>query len=332
MPIPLTPSHAVQALKAAGDPSRLRILAILEEHDLSVTELVRVLAQSQPRVSRHLRVLVEAGLLRRHAEGTSAFYGVDRTSPMAIVVADLLACLDSSDAEIARDAERLTDIRTTRSQRATRYFEEVASSWDRMRSTHVPEADIEAALVDLLASRPRGELLDLGTGTGRMLEVAAPHIDRGVGIDTSRDMLAVARHKLEQQRLSHCHVRHGDVYNVDIPAGTVDTAVLHHVLHFLDDPERAIAEAARTLRPHGMLTIIDFAPHSMQTLRDDFQHARLGFADDEISAWCSAAGLGNISTRDFTPSQEGADVLTVTLWTATQRADAPTNYTLEVAS
>jgi len=327
----LTTTDAVQALKAAGDPSRLRILATLEHHDLSVGELVEVLAQSQPRVSRHLRVLVEAGLLRRHAEGTSAFYGIDRTSPIAAVVTDLLTQLDSSDPDITRDGERLMRIRNVRSQRATRYFEQVASDWDRVRSTHVPEADIEAALVDLLERRPRGEFLDLGTGTGRMLEVAAPHIDRGVGIDTSRDMLAVARHKLEQQRFSHCHVRHGDVYNVDLPSGGVDTAVFHHVLHFLNDPASAINEAARTLRPNGMLTIIDFAPHSIEMLRDEYEHVRLGFTEDEVSGWCSAAGLENISAMNFTPSQEGADVLTVTLWTAMQRADAHPSHTLEVA-
>lgn len=327
--LPVAP--AVQALKAAGDPSRLRILAILQHHELTVGELVDVVGQSQPRVSRHLKLLVEAGLLERHTEGTSAFYRLDRTSPLQGPIAELLHTLDPEDPDIERDAERLGRIRAARARRAAAYFEQVASNWDRMRSAHVPEEEIEAALIDLLSARAGGDFLDLGTGTGRILEIAAPHIRNGIGIDTSRDMLTVARDKLERQALHHCHVRHGDVYNLDLPAGTIDTAVLHHVLHFLDDPALAIAEAARTLRPRGQLTVVDFAPHGIEALRHDYEHIRLGFAHDEVATWCTDAGLEDVTATDFTPRDRGADVLTVTLWTATQRADAPGTYTLEVA-
>jgi ubiquinone/menaquinone biosynthesis C-methylase UbiE len=323
---------SIAALKAAGDPSRLRILAILDHHELTVGELVQILGQSQPRVSRHLRVLVDAGVLTRKAEGTSAFYRLERSAAVAPLITTLLETVDPADPDIERDAVRLRQLRATRSERAARYFRDVATNWDRMRSTHVPEADIEAALIAGLADRPEGRLLDLGTGTGRILEIAAPHVQSGIGIDTSRDMLSVARDRLETARQHHCQVRHGDVYNLDLPAGTADTAVLHHVLHFLDDPAAAVAEAGRMLAADGCLAVVDFAPHTIEALRHDYQHVRLGFADDEIRRWCTAAGLENFRAQHFTPGDTGADVLTVVLWTATQRSNVPSTYPLEVAS
>lgn len=324
-------TRAVNVLKAAGDPSRLRILAALEHHELTVGELVQVLGQSQPRVSRHLKVLVEAGLLRRTAEGTSAYYRLDRPGDAMALLASLLPGLNRNDADIERDQARLRQIRSARAERAATYFEEVAASWDCMRSTHVPEADIERALIEQLEDRPEGRLLDLGTGTGRILEIAAPHVSSGVGIDTSRDMLTVARDRLERERLHHCQVRRGDVYNVDVPSGSVDTAVIHHVLHYLDDPETAITEAARVLAPGGRLVIVDFAPHDITSLHTEFRHTRLGFSDQELEAWCRSAGLQSFQARHFTPDNVHADVLTVVLWTATQRADARSTYPLEVA-
>ncbi len=329
-----TVASLVPGLKAAGEPTRLRILAILEHHELTVTELVQILGQSQPRVSRHLRVLCEAGLLRRQAEGTSAFYRLDRTSDLAPLVTSLLGLLDPTDVEVARDAQRLRRIRTARASRAAGYFEQVASSWDRMRGHHVPEAEIEAALVELLRGREIASLVDLGTGTGRILEIAAPHIGSGVGVDTSRDMLAVARDKLERGRLHHCQVRHGDIYHLDLPDGSVDAAVVHHVLHFLDEPADAIAEAARILGPGGLLVIVDFAPHGLELLREEYEHVRLGFSTDEIDEWCIRAGLGEVRARTFLPDAVDDQTLPVTLWTALQPVDATSGrvtHPLEVA-
>ncbi len=321
----------VTALKAAGEPSRLRILAILADHELTVGELVQILGQSQPRVSRHLRVLGEAGLVKRQAEGTSAFYRLDRSAPLAPLMASLFDLLDPDDVDVARDAKRLRQIRQVRSERAARYFEQVASSWDRMRGHHVPEAEIEAALVDTLRDRDIRALVDLGTGTGRILEIAAPHIGAGIGVDTSRDMLGVARDKLERARLHHCQVRHNDIYHLDLPDGAVDAAVLHHVLHFLDEPADAIAEAARVLGPSGLLVIVDFATHEVELLREEYQHLRLGFSDEEIQEWCTRAGMGEVQTRTFLPEEVDDRTLTVTMWTAHQRADAPVSRSLEVA-
>lgn len=339
--------EVVNALKAAGEPSRLRILAILEHHELTVTELVAVLRQSQPRVSRHLRVLSEAGLVRRHAEGTSAFYRLHRAGPHAPLVRAILDSTDPTVADLARDAERLRQIREARGQRAAAYFRDVAADWDRMRNRHVPDAHIEAALVELLETQTAtgsgvGTLLDLGTGTGRILEVAGPSVTNGLGIDFSRDMLAVARDKLESAELHNCQVRLGDLYNLDLGANSADMAVLHHVLHFLDDPADVIAEAARVLRPGGTLVVIDFAPHSLDTLRDDYAHVRLGFSTDEIASWFQQAALGNTAVRDFVPDPTGTDMgdgetLTVAMWTATKPGQSTPDAkrsepTLEVAS
>lgn len=322
----------VNLLKAAGEPSRLRILAILDTHELTVSELVTVLGQSQPRVSRHLRVLSDAGLVRRQSEGTSAFYRIDRDGPNASVIRHILEAADATDGELARDAERLRRLRDERAEVAATYFREVAADWDRVRDRHVPDAAIEAALTRVLASQEIGDLLDLGTGTGRVLEVAGPQVRRGLGIDINRDMLAVARTRLEAAALPHCRVRMGDIYGLDLPAGSMDAAVMHHVLHFLDEPRAAIAEAARTLRPAGLLVIIDFAPHTLEILRTDYNHVRLGFATGELEAWCIDAGLTDLNAEHFTADSDTTEeTLTVTMWTAQQRSDAPVSRQLEVA-
>lgn len=328
----------ITILKASGEPSRLRILAILRRHELTVSELVHVLGQSQPRVSRHLRVLSDAGLLARQSEGTSTYYRLDHDGVHATLVRQILdAATEQTDDELARDAGRLREIRERRARAAADYFQHIATDWDRVRNLHVPDEAIEAALAELVDTEGPDDLLDLGTGTGRILELAGPHVRRGIGVDSSRDMLAVARDKLERGGLSHCHVRLGDIHNLDVAAGAVDMAVMHHVLHFLDDPHRAIAEAARTVRPGGLLVIVDFAPHSLDVLREDFNHVRLGYDTAEIEDWCRAAGLDQLTTRHFVPPEhdtgDSSETLTVTMWTARRVADTEpaTPYELEVA-
>lgn len=321
----VTLEDAVAALKAAGDPSRLRILAVLRDHELTVSELVDVLAQSQPRVSRHLRVLGDAGLVARTAEGTSAFYRLHRSAAAWPFVSTLVDGLDTTTGDPARDRDRLAEVRLARTQRADAYFREVAAEWDRMRSRHVDDAEIEARLVETLTAHDVGTLVDLGTGTGRILEIAAPHVDRGIGVDRSRDMLAVARTKLEAAGVTHCHVRQGDVHDLRLPVGSVDAAVLHHVLHFLDDPAHALLEAARVLRSGGLAIIVDFAPHTVEALRELFEHRRLGFDEAEVGGWLAEAGFGNLEARTFTPRHlDRGEALPVTIWTATRLPALPT--------
>lgn len=322
----------LSALKAAGEPTRLRILAILEHHELTVSELVTILGQSQPRVSRHLKVLVEANVLERHSEGTSAFYRLARSAMGGQLAAHVLTLVDHSHPELARDTERLERVREQRASLAATYFEEVAEKWDDLRNQHVPDAQVEAALLQALGQHEVHNLLDLGTGTGRILEVCAPHVRSALGIDLSRQMLTVARDKLLRSDLSHCSVRQGDLTNLDVATGSMDAAVLHHVLHFLDDPDRAIAEAARTLRPNGMLVVVDFAPHTLESLRSDHAHRRLGFAESDIAAMCVDAGLVDMSAQHFSSTAtDTSELLTVTLWTARQHQDTHSRYELEVA-
>lgn len=323
----------VQLLKATAEPTRLRIVAILDVCELSVTELCRVLGQSQPRVSRHLKLLCDAEVLERYAEGTSAFHRTTREPSTREFIEALLARLNPADTVIAKDRSRLETIRNERATDAAQYFETVAADWDRIRDQYVSDRDVEHALLTAVGVTQVEGLLDIGTGTGRILELFADRIRSGLGIDSSREMLRVARSRLDAGHLSHCAVRQGDVYDLDVPASSVDVAVLHHVLHFLDDPAAALAEAARTLRPGGRLLVVDFAPHSLDHLRADHAHRRLGFADDEVNNWCERAGLDAASIIHLTPSATTDKPLTVTLWAATQPVTTTTStFDLEVVS
>jgi len=319
------------ALRAAGEPTRLRILAILTRTELTVSELCRVLGQTQPRVSRHLRLLCEAGLLVRHAQGTSAFYRPMRSTTGRALLDAVMPLIDGDDPALQNDLRRLAVIRSERAEAAATYFETVAADWDQMRTRHVGDEEVEAAMLSAVDDLNVGQLLDVGTGTGRVLEIFADRIDHGLGLDLSQQMLDLARSRLDQPGLRHCRVRQGNAYDLGVDAGSIDVAVLHHVLHFLDDPAACVAEVGRTLRPGGRLLIVDFGPHSEEAMRTDYAHHWLGFADDEVSGWCADSGLIDMQTKHLSLA-DADDGLTVTLWVATQHPDAPALYTLEVAS
>ena len=296
-------------LRAAGEPTRLRLLALCAHAELSVTELTNILAQSQPRVSRHLKLLVEAGLLSRFREGSQVFYRLAEQDSSGHLARTLIDLLPLEDAELSRDLMRLEKIRQKKSAIAAAYFKESATNWNKIRALHVPEADVERLLLDVVGSQQIGEFLDIGTGTGRMLELFAGQIERGTGIDTSADMLALARTQLEGDNFKHIQIRKGDMYNMPIADGSIDMASLHLVLHFSLEPASVIAEAARTLRRTGRLVVVDFASHQEEHLRIDHQHQRLGFGDREIDLFMKQAGLEPGATHAL----EG-DPLTVKLW------------------
>lgn len=321
----------LSALRAAGEATRLRILAILARSELTVGELCRVLGQTQPRVSRHLRLLCEAGLLDRNAQGTSAFYRPSRGGRGRELFDALLPLIDEDDVGMQADLRRLATVRAERAEVAAAYFEAVAAEWDGMRTRHVGDDEVEAAMLTAVADVDVGQLVDVGTGTGRVLEIFADHIEQGLGLDLSNQMLDLARSRLDQLGHRHCSVRQGNAYDLGLDAGSVDVAVLHHVLHFLDDPASAIAEAAYVLRPGARLLIVDFGPHGEESMRSDYAHHWLGFADDEVTEWCTNVGLVDVRTEHLTLA-DADDGLTVTLWIGTQHADAPALYNLEVAS
>jgi ubiquinone/menaquinone biosynthesis C-methylase UbiE/DNA-binding transcriptional ArsR family regulator len=303
-------------LKAAGEETRLRLLALLAEAELTVTELTEILRQSQPRISRHLRLLAESGLVVRFREGSWAFFRLAEHGDNAELARLLAAQLDPDDPVVTRDRERLAEVRAARATAAQAYFRAHAAEWDRIRRLHAADAAVEAEIAAALADRPFRSLLDLGTGTGRMLELLGPGLERGLGIDLSLDMLAMARARLDRAGLRQCSVRQGDIYNLALPRDSFDVVIVHQVLHYLDDGARALREAARVLRPQGRLLVIDFAPHELEFLREEHAHRRLGFARETIAQWLEQAGLDVVSHRSVPPDAGSDGEIAVSLWLA----------------
>lgn len=306
-------SELVGVLKAAGEDTRLRLLALLADGDHSVKDLTEILKQSQPRVSRHLKLLADAGLIERNAEGAWAYYGLAQDGDGAALAQWLVERVDNADADRRRDIERQQAVRSGQQAQATAYFAKVANSWNLLKTLHVPEEAVEAAVAEALAGRKVETLIDLGTGTGRMLEVLADRYKRGIGIDSSREMLAVARSRLAVAGLTHAQVRLGDIGDVDLNAGPADVIVIHQVMHYFDDPGRMLAQARRLLKPGGEMIIVDFAPHDLEFLRTEHAHRRLGLSQSQMSGWAAAADLTVESVREF-PSDNGERGLTVCLW------------------
>ena len=230
----------VAALKAAAEPTRLRILLLLADSELSVKDLTRVLGQSQPRISRHLKLLHEAGLIERSREGSWVYFTLGTGTSAAALARSLVAEVDPADGSVARDHERANALKAEREAAAQAYFASHAAEWDKIRSLHVDEREVEAAMLQAVADRSYDLLVDLGTGTGRMLELFAGHYGRGLGIDVNHAMLAYARSKLGQNGQANALVRQGDIYNLSMPDAGAGAVIMHQVLHFLLDPARAI--------------------------------------------------------------------------------------------
>ena len=298
-------------LKAAAEPTRLRILAICARGELTVSELTHILGQSQPRVSRHLRLLCDAGLLNRFQEGAWVFYRLaDRAGSRSCVLCQqIIGLLPENDPQLSRDMQRLTGVRRARGEVADAYFRENASQWDQIRSMHVDDKEVEAALLSVLPHTAEKHLIDIGTGTGRILELMAPQVFRSVGIDSSREMLALARSRVDTLDIRDCQVRQGDMYQLREDDAEFDIAILHQVLHYADDPAAVVIEAARVLASGGTLAVVDFAPHDVEELRDGHAHRRLGFGDTEIAGLFEDADMSTIETREL-PGHP----LTVKIW------------------
>lgn len=310
----------LEALRAAGEATRLRLLALLHEGELTVTELTEILGQSQPRVSRHLKLLVESGLVERHKEGAWAFFRLAERGPVAALARSIAERISADDSERAVDRERFAAVRQARADAATAYFSNHAGEWDALRGLHGSETRIERAIVEMVGAGRIHALLDLGTGTGRILELLAPLADRAVGIDASREMLAVARNNLDKAGLRNAQVRQGDVYALPFVSRSFDLVVLHQVLHFLDDGTRALKEAARVLGHGGRMLIVDLAPHEHEFLRVEHAHRKLGFSEETMTNLLGAAGLHLTAARQL-QADFGAG-LTVSLWMADAAGEA----------
>ena len=299
-------TRALDIFRALGDATRLRIVQLVRRMELSVGELAQVLGQSQPRVSRHVKILCDAGLLARRKEGSWVFVTLglpDAVTPVAAV----LDGWAGEDHWAVADAARLQAVRADRAAAAAAWFEGHAGEWDAIRSLHVAESQVEAAIAAVLGEGPLGTLVDIGTGTGRMLELFGAQAGQALGIDRSSEMLRLARAKLQGR--ANTELRQANLYALPLTDSAADVAILHHVLHFAEDPAAAIAEAARVLGPGGRLLIADFAAHDREELRVRDAHVRLGFDDAQIAAWFAAAGL-KVARQE---TLEGGE-LTVKLW------------------
>ena len=310
----LSADQTVEALRAAGEPTRLRILSLLAGEELSVMEMSRILDQSQPRVSRHLKLMTDAGLIERFPDGARVYYRLSHDAQARRLIDTVLDILAEDAGEA--DHRRLDEVRKDREEAAVSYFEQVAPQWDRLRSLYVSESAVEAALEKAVGPGPFQRVVDLGTGSGRMLTLFGKKAKMSVGLDLSQNMLNIARTNVTKAGVEQVELRHGDIFATRLPAASADLVIVHQVLHYLSDPAAAVAEAARLVSPGGRLVIIDFAPHDFEHMREAHQHRRLGFADSEINGWLQDGGLTPSAPIALPHDAEG---LTVTIWTAERR-------------
>ncbi len=317
--MPLTADQTVEALRAAGEPTRLRVLSLLAGEELSVMELSRILDQSQPRVSRHLKLMTDAGLIERFPDGARVFYRLTSEAPARRLIDTVLDLLDTAAGEA--DDRRLEEVRRDREVAANAYFERIAPQWDRIRSLYVCESAVEAAILRAAGDGPFERVVDLGTGSGRMLTLLGRKAKMSIGLDLSHNMLNIARSNVARAGLDKVELRHGDIFATRLPEQSADLVLVHQVLHYLADPAAAVAEAARLVTPGGRLLIVDFAPHTLEHLREEHQHRRLGFPDEEMRRWLGEAGLEPSAPIALPPDTDG---LTVVIWTAARRAQAGT--------
>ena len=302
-------------LKAVAETTRIRILFALSHGELNVTELTFVLQQSQPRVSRHLKLMAEAGLISRHKEGNWVLFRLREQGRSGALARALVEMLPSKDELLAGDISRLDDIRLQRQKRADDYFSTNAADWASLRSLHVNETEVEQVMFSLLGNSRFENCVDLGTGTGRILELLSDRAGHLFGLDMSREMLAIARVNMETHKLRNVQVRQADIYALPFADGFADLVTIHQVLHFLDDPQRAILEAVRILTPKGKMLIVDFAPHDFEELRDQHAHRRLGISSENMTGWLARAGLNLIKHDVLLPPYVNARMgLTVSLW------------------
>jgi ubiquinone/menaquinone biosynthesis C-methylase UbiE len=319
----------LSSLKAAAETTRIRIMFILSHGELNVSELTYVLGQSQPRVSRHLKLMAEAGLLSRHKEGNWVLFRLRNEGLGGALARALVDMLSTKDSLLSGDLARLEAVKRQRDEKAAAYFSANAASWSDLRSLHVDEENVEQAMTRLIGRESVDTVVDLGTGTGRVLELFAGQARQLYGIDSSREMLAIARTSLEKHGVKQAELRQADVYALPLADASADVVTVHQVLHFLDEPQKALFEARRILKPSGRLLIVDFAPHELEEMRENHAHRRLGISAEQMVIWCSKANLElekhEVLDPPWLKDRKG---LTVSIWLA-RPAPAPQFHSIK---
>ena len=305
------------ALRATAEPTRLRLLALAARGAFCVMEFTEILGQSQPRLSRHLKLLGDAGLLERVREGAQVWFALPAGEGGALV-RDLLARLSDDDQVLAADRRQAARVLAERARVASESFRRQGADWDEMRALDLPAAAIETALLALIPENS-GRLIDIGTGTGRLLELLAPRISQGLGVDASKQMLALARSRLSRADLAHCAVRLADMYRLPLFDAGYDVALLHMVLHHAESPESVLAEVVRVLRPGGTLIVVDLAVHERIDVTERLAHRWPGFSDETMHQLLIGAGL-SLGERIAVPGN-----MQMILWPAhrPKRVEAP---------
>ncbi len=328
----ISTNQLLVALKAAGEATRLRILALLAVRELNVSDLTNILDQSQPRISRHLRLLDEAGLIERFREGSFVYCRLVQQKVVGELVHTAIGLLDRKDPVLSADRLRAEKIQEERVAASQIWFKANAAKWDQIRSLYISDHKVEATMLEMLSGKSSDGnfnlLLDLGTGTGRVLELLAHKTDQAIGYDSSHSMLEYARSRLADKCFDHCQVRQGDLIDLAVEDGQADLVVLHQVLHFLIEPEKGVYEAARLLQPGGQMLIVDFAPHNLDNFREEFAHERLGFSQAQMALWLKRAGLVEKQMIQLAADENKTDEkLVVSLWLA-QKAASSTSVKL----
>ena len=314
--------HILNIFRALADPTRLRIVLLLQKMELAVGELAQILDQSQPRISRHIRILDEAGLAERRKEGSWVFLKPGPASELEILGRIFRSDKVAKSEQALQDQAQLSLVRKARADMAERYFSAHAEEWDAIRSLHLPESDVERAMLALLRDTQLGKMLDIGTGTGRMVELFGPAAQSIIALDKSPEMLRLARAKLLESEtesgsnlVQKTELKQGDFNQLPVTSAAVDSVILHQVLHYAQHPEAVLVEVSRVLKCNGIVLIADFASHDREDLRTEHAHARLGFSDDSMKRWLTASKLDLVQTRTL----DGGE-LTVKIWVARKPA------------
>jgi ArsR family transcriptional regulator len=303
----------VNDLKSASEITRLRILALLSLGELSVKDITQILAQSQPRISRHLKLLVNSGLVARYSEGAHAYFGISGDSEKSNLVYSLLSRLDLSDEQLSLDRLQLKSLRETQLKKSTDYFSRIANDWDLVRNMYVSEDLVEDEILSLIGKDMRDMVVDLGTGTARMLELLEKNYKRAIGLDFNKEMINAARSKLIKTGIIHAQIRLGNINMLDEYEGVANLAIMHQVLHYFDDPAKILFSAKRVLEAGGEMLIVDFAPHEFEFLAVEHEHRRLGISNEQMQIWSKKAGLSVEKFKQI-PNDKDASGLTVNLW------------------